>query len=44
MNSRTLIKNLVVAVTLCVAGIAAWAATRSEAPSIEAAGIYQPNA
>jgi len=44
MNSRTVIKNLVVAVTLCVAGIAAWAATLSETPSVEASSVYNSHA
>ena len=43
MNSRIVLKNLVVGITLAVAALATWAVTQSEAPAIEAAAaVVQP--
>lgn len=42
-TTRTLVKNVVVAMTLGVAAIATWAVTQSNAPLIEAASLQTPN-
>jgi hypothetical protein len=44
MNSRIAIKNLVVAFTLGLAGIATWAVTQSEAPAIDVAAAVSRGA
>jgi hypothetical protein len=42
MNTRTLIKNLVVAAALGIVAVATWAVTESQSPAIEASsGISQ---
>lgn len=41
-RTRTIIKNLVIAATLGLAGVASWALTDYRAPTIEAATALQP--
>ena len=42
--TRTIIKNVVVAITIGVAGIATWAATDARAPNLQASGSVARNA